>query len=757
MYKTLNLEQQAAVLTASAVSLIVAGAGSGKTRVITTRICHLIKDRSAEPKSIVCLTFTNKAAGEMRERLRAMMPDLPSYPYVGTFHSFCLYVMKSNSQVFEPGFLIMDEADQVQMVNRILKTYGLEKDFTPRKILSLISRYKNCLDKTNFEFSNNLIREFIEKYEQEKTKNRCFDFDDLILNVLYKLQNYPDFLALIQAKVRHILIDEYQDTSLVQHELIKLLSSDRKGNLVAASVFAVGDQDQSIYSWRGATEKNMQEFVRGFKDPAVFKLERNYRSVQPILELANRVIAQNAGRLEKTLWTDEAASNRIYLVNTYDEYREAELIAIACKQFLELNNNGQIAILLRAHFQSRILEEKMMEQAVTYKILGGLKFYERREIRDCLAMLRFCANPKDKQSFTRLTTFGLTGLGDGFITALFQFMDRTGITNIRHAFAQAIQEKAFKINKNQIEAYERLEEIFAGLVVTDSALYCLEKLVARLAYQDFLKNEYPLQEAEQRIENVYELIKSAQRFEEKTDGLTGQGNATVVDYLQEVALVEDHSEVESHNPVLIMTLHSAKGLEFDNVVIPAVEEGVVPYRRADEDVAQIQEECRLFYVGITRARKRLILTHAASRNHYGKRRSTDLSRFLDNATEELLQKSYCQTPGVTGKMLGFWLSGQVVPASPGDLMSARSVYSNFIPVKAKVASKTEQGNKSMSTIQPALKSRTFRKGSLVRHEKFGLGVVHAATKLTDGQLCLTVAFGKEHKKVLSTFLQPVRI
>lgn len=763
MYTTLNTEQKAAVLTPSSISLVVAGAGSGKTRVITTRIFHLIKDKQVEAKSIICLTFTNKAAKEMQERLKSMLPELQSLPYIGTFHSFCLYLMRSNPKFFDAGFLIIDEQDQVQMITRIVKSYGLEKDFTPKKLLSVISRYKNCIDKSSFEFPSNIIHEFIVKYEQEKDANRCFDFDDLIGKVLDLLQTSPEFTASIQQKFKHILIDEYQDTNVVQHALIKALAFKDKNTLAIDTVFAVGDQDQSIYSWRGATEKNMREFLAEFKDVAIFKLERNYRSVQPILELANQVIVQNSNRLEKNLWTDNAASNRIFLVSTNDEYREAELIAMSCKRFLELNKTGQIAILIRAHFQSRVLEEKMMEHAVSYKILGGLKFYDRREIRDCLSMLRFVANPSDKQCFTRLTTFMLSGLGESFLNNLFEYMNYSGVTNIFQAFAKAIEEKNFKINKNQQEAFQKLEQIFVGLTVQDTAFYCLEKLIKRTDYHEFLRNEYPVQDAEQRIENLYELLKSTQRFEEKNLAQDYKfeeetPNVTVIDYLHEVALVEDHSQADNQNPVLIMTMHSAKGLEFDNVIIPGVEEGIIPYKRTDESLLQTQEECRLFYVGITRARKRLILVHAASRNHYGKRITSNLSRFLDNVGEELVQKSYCHNPNITSRMLGSWLCGENIPSNSGDLMSARSFYSSFIPAKNKVETKAkvEVGSGVGQNIQPAVKSRTFRKGTLVRHEKFGLGVVHAATKLNDGQLCLTIAFGKEHKKVLSSFLQTVR-
>lgn len=762
MYNQLNSEQKKAVLTKSKSTLVVAGAGSGKTRVITTRIAHLIEAEKQDPSKIVCLTFTNKAAKEMKERLNTNLPNLEKYPYMGTFHSFCLYLMRSNPKFFPENFSIIDDQDQASLISRIIKDHGMGQEIKARKAMGVISRYKNSLEKTGFFRGSPVLEELFEKYEIEKEKNFCLDFDDLLLKVLDSLTDNPDFATKIGERFSHILIDEYQDTNHVQHDLISKIALCPKGKMKIETVFAVGDQDQSIYSWRGAAASNMDKFSKQFKKTEVFKLERNYRSVQPILQLANSVISENENRIEKNLWTDQGASNRIIQTQTYDEYREAEMVAHTAGTFLKKVSDGELSILIRAHFQSRILEEKMIEEAIPYKIVGSLKFYDRKEIRDCLALLRFCANPADKQSFSRIIGFAVKGLGSSFVKNLFDFFNQSNSTSLLTSLETVIEEKPFKTNKTQTNSIESLVEFFAGLDRDCPPSMCLEKLVNRTGYRDILTDQYPAEEAAQRSENIQELIKASQRFELKATQQQEAGleqdpkKPTLSDYLQEVSLVQDQDDVEGQNPVLIMTMHTAKGLEFDNVIIPGVEEGVVPYKRAEESHAQIEEERRLFYVGITRAKKRLILSTCSSRNHYGKRMASEPSRFLDKADPELVQTVHCQDPTSTGQGLGKWLSGDSFDANSGDFMS-QSSYSSFIP--ARVKSEIEKKAKSEPKVTPAVKAqtRTFRKGTLVRHEKFGLGVVHAAKKQTDGQLCLTVAFGKDHKKVLSRFLQTIRV
>jgi hypothetical protein len=364
----------------------------------------------------------------------------------------------------------------------------------------------------------------------------------------------------------------------------------------------------------------------------------------------------------------------------------------------------------------------------------------------------------------------LQGLGETFLSNLFSFIAQSGISNILQALKNAVATKSFKISKIQALSIDQLLNMFIDLSSRSAPQWCLEKLLERANYEDFLHKEYPSQEARERMDNVYELIKATQRFEDKYSRQAGNqdsdNSANVLEYLQEVSLMEDHHEATDSNPVLIMTMHGAKGLEFDHVFIPAIEEGIIPYQRAEQSELQIQEECRLFYVGITRAKKHLILTYAQSRNHFGKRFSSQLSRFLDNHPKDLIQSMYCHNTYITSKMLSNWLCGQGIPSNSGDAMNTKNLYANFIPNKNSkdAAAKTIAPTKNVinpvktlsKNIVPAVHSRTFRKGTLVRHDKFGLGVVHAAQKQTNGQLCLTVAFGKEHKKVLSTFLHTVR-
>ncbi len=759
MYKQLNDDQRAAVLTDSKVSLVVAGAGSGKTRVITSRIHHLINDLGKSPENIISITFTNKTAGEMKERLYAALPNQQRYPFIGTFHSFCLYQMRSNPRFFPSNFSIMDEHDQVSLISRLIKHHGIENKINARKVVGLISRYKNSHDRSLLFKNDQLISELIEKYEIEKERNASLDFDDLILNVLNCLEEKSEFVDHIRNKISHILIDEYQDTNSIQHKLIQKIALDNKKNLQIGSIFAVGDQDQSIYSWRGAQAGNMESFASLFKDTKIFKLEQNYRSVQPILKLANKIIAENEGRLDKNLWSDKVASNCVLEVTAYDEYKEAELIAKSAKQLIKRVKNPQLAVLIRAHSQSRILEEKMIEDGVPYKIVGSVKFYERKEIRDCLALMRFCANNADKESFSRIVDFYAKGIGESFLQNLFEFMGMHKVSNILMALDQVLEEKPFRISKTQTESIGKFKLIFDQLGPISAPSKTLERLVDRTDYKQILENEYLPSDAESRIENVLELVSAARRFEAKFEDPEtfkfelDKKMPILSDFLLDVALVQENNEKDGQVPVLIMTLHSAKGLEFDNVIIPGVEDGIIPYKSSDGNISQIQEERRLFYVGITRAKKKLVLTFATNRNHYGKRITCQKSRFLDNVDQELIQTMYCQDPGFTGRIIGDWFSEENSPSNTGAFMS-QTIYSGFIP--AKIQQKDKEENLSKKEIHPAMKTRTFRKGTLVRHEKFGLGVVQDANKQADGQICLVVAFGREQKKLLSKFLQTIR-
>ncbi len=758
MYKQLNEDQRAAVLTDSRVSLVVAGAGSGKTRVITSRIHYLVNELGKRPENIISITFTNKTAGEMKERLYAALENQKRYPFIGTFHSFCLYLMRSNPNFFPANFSIIDEHDQISLVSRIIKDYGVDNKINARKAVGLISRYKNSQDRLTIFKNDYLVTDLIEKYEIEKEKNCAFDFDDLILNVLNCLEDRPEFAEHIQSKIGHILIDEYQDTNSIQHKLIQKIALDGRRNLKIETVFAVGDQDQSIYSWRGAQAGNMESFASFFNGTKIFKLEQNYRSVQPILKLANKVISENEGRIEKNLWSDKVASDCILLVTAYDEYKEAELIAKTAKQLLKKVKNAQLAVLIRAHSQSRILEEKMIEEGVSYKIVGSVKFYERKEIRDCLALMRFCANHADKQSFSRIVDFFVQGIGDTFLHNLFGFMEKEDQRDILVALGKVCEQKAFKISKNQIESIDKLKTVFEGLGAQSLPSTTLERLINRVDYKGILDGEYLPSDVEQRIENVNELVNAAKRFEAKVADQVNSSDfdkkeANLNDFLLEVSLVQENNDESETSPVLIMTLHSAKGLEFENVIIPGVEDGIIPYKSSDGNVLQIQEERRLFYVGITRAKKRLILSLVSNRNHYGKRITCQQSRFLDNVGQELIQTVYCQDPGFTGKVIGDWLSNESSPSNSGAFMS-QTTYSSFIP--AKIQQKDKEDNQLKKEIHPATKTRTFRKGTLVRHDKFGLGVVQDASRQADGQICLVVAFGKEHKKLLSKFLHTIR-
>lgn len=422
----LNHEQQKAVIQKNGVLLVIAGAGSGKTRIITARIAHLILNEHVPASSILALTFTNKAAKEMKERIELFLGDHAHPPYIGTFHSYCLRLLKKNNSLLDNQFIsILDEDDQQKLLQSIITRNNIGKQITAKQLSYQISHIKNqTLTPNQYEtFNNKLFTSIYKAYEHEKQISKCLDFDDLLLETLKLFKKNPDFKKEFQETIRHILVDEYQDTNIVQHALLKQMSIDDSHTFISDSLCVVGDEDQSIYSWRGATVANIINFKQDFPQSNLIKIEQNYRSVQPILEVANKVIEHNKNRNPKQLWSEKQGSNRIRNLICLSDYHEAEVIAHLIKSSRQKRKEQSIALLYRTHFQSRTLEEGLIKHSIPYKIVGGVQFYERKEIKDLLAYLKLLINPFDRTSFFRIINTPSRGLGTKFEEQVHELWD----------------------------------------------------------------------------------------------------------------------------------------------------------------------------------------------------------------------------------------------------------------------------------------------------------------------------------------------
>lgn len=730
----LNAAQKEAVLHKEGPLLIVAGAGSGKTRVITARITHLLLNHSVAHSAILALTFTNKAALEMKERIETFLERKRELPFVGTFHAFCLRLLKQQSDLLEKPFIsILDEDDQHKLLHGIITKSGLQKKITAKQLSYQISHIKNQTIEPHahdFFSINPMIRDIYHAYEHEKRASKCLDFDDLLLETVRLFKNNPSFKQMFQQRVRHILVDEYQDTNIVQHELLKHLTLHDAGRLTVDSLCAVGDEDQSIYSWRGATVSNIMNFSRDFTGTKIIKIEQNYRSVQPILDLANTIIACNSNRNPKNLWSEKKGSDRIRLCAFLSEYQEAEAIALYLKAVInaktKLRDN---AILYRTHFQSRALEEALLKYAIPYKIVGGVQFYERKEIKDILAYLKLIINPFDRASLFRVLNVPLRGLGAKF-EELFHQTWETHLLFSFHEVAQHLIESA-QVTGTKKDALVAFLALFSSLRPSDTASRAVSTILHVTGYFSYLKESYDPEEATTRIENIKELQKAIAHFE-------SQKTLQLTDFLDEVALMQAQIQEESNekDPVLLMTLHAAKGLEFDTVILTGLEEGLLPSSRSLAQEESVEEERRLFYVGITRARERLLLTYSRYRYNYGTMTDQRPSRFIQDipsGTVPSFDGSYWKTMQ-TEQFFTSWLSSKKLSSSPDN-----SLKSTYIQKK-----------------EPTTKSllfSTWKKNQPVSHQSFGVGIIQDIELRADGKTYLQIKFKIGSKKLDSQFVK----
>lgn len=759
----LNPPQREAVTYRGQALLIVAGAGSGKTSVLTRRIASLLRNREAWPSQILAITFTNKAAGEMRERVEHLIGDSARGMWISTFHSACVRILRREAEQFgfTKSFTIYDSGDSRALIKRLVKEHEADAfGLTPAATQSKISKLKNELsDAESYARSANMAdpaeRVFVElfgAYQRELQRANAFDFDDLIAQTVFLFRAFPKVADVYRRRFRHILVDEYQDTNHAQyaliHELTRPIGSgaepqamggmmifepdpaddpDRAG----ASLTVVGDSDQSIYAFRGADIRNISEFERDYPGAKVVLLEQNYRSTQNILSAANAVISNNFDRKDKKLWTDVGAGEQIVGFTGYSQHDEAQFVA---DEIESLHRSGvdysQIAVFYRTNSQSRALEEIFIRSALPYKIMGGTKFYERAEIKDALAYLVAVANPADEMALRRIINKPRRGIGDVTVEAISRYAQDEGIT-FRDALANSsalgvgpkIQSAIAHLDAVLAEASELMLPASGELAPPTAVAEGVQLLLNKSGYYDALRASKDAQD-EARIENLDELVAVAREFARNNP------DGTLLDFLTEVALVSDADDLEdASGSVSLMTMHTAKGLEYDAVFVTGVEEDLIPHRISAGEPGGPQEERRLFYVGITRARKRLYLSLAMTRAQFGEVTVAMPSRFLQEIPSELL--TWRQSPGDVNSRggtqsralnarrgAGFGGSGgggtrygdDLVPLARREPSGNLERFANKIPAKVR-----DNGDMQLAP------------GDRIRHDDFGEGRVDAVT------------------------------
>ena len=649
IYDTLNPPQQEAVFHTEGPLLILAGAGSGKTRVLTHRIAHLIADKGVNPFNILAITFTNKAAQEMRERVDKLTGADGMSVWVATFHSTCVRILRRyiDRLGYDNRFTIYDSDDQKTLMKEICRKLNIDtKKYKERSLLAQISHAKDEMitpDEMEMnaggDFNQKKVAQVYREYQAALKSNNALDFDDLLVKTVELFQNCGDVLESYQEKFRYIMVDEYQDTNTVQFKFVSLLAA-RYGNLCV-----VGDDDQSIYKFRGANIGNILGFERVFPDAKVIRLEQNYRSTKNILNAANEVIANNAARKEKRLWTENPEGEKLHFRQFMNGFEEAEYVIgdIAKKKREHLADYRECAILYRTNAQSRLFEEKCLKANIPYKIVGGINFYARKEIKDLLCYLKTIDNSADDLAVRRILNVPKRGIG---ATTVGRVQDYADYMNVSFYDALRVAEEGPSIGRslNKIEGFVTFIQSLKSKAQAYSVTEILEEVIDLTGYVDELKAE-DTEESRARIENIDELISKTVSYEE---AMKAEGReATLSGFLEEIALIADIDTVDpDQDYVLLMTLHSAKGLEFPQVYLTGMEDGLFPsYMSVDsEDPDALEEERRLCYVGITRAMQDLTLTHAKRRMTHGETHYNRPSRFLNELPEELLKKEKREEP-----------------------------------------------------------------------------------------------------------------
>ena len=723
----LNEKQKEAVLHNKGPLLVLAGAGSGKTRVLTTSIANLIENEKVDPRNILAITFTNKAENEMKDRVSNLLNIDVSRLWIGTFHSICARILRMNIEKigYNSNFTIYDTNDQRTLIKEIINDLGYKDEISPRDAQNLISSLKNksispkeFLDIDGYYRYHNEYYEIYRQYEKRKFEYNSLDFDDLIEKVLLLFSKDKDVLKYYQNKFEYVFVDEYQDTNISQYELVKNFAG------IHQNVFVVGDADQSIYSFRGADINNILNFEKDFKDARVIKLEQNYRSTSNILDTANSLIVNNVERKDKELWTANGIGDEVLYKNNSVESEESKFVVDEIKMLInEGYSYSDIAILYRTNAQSRPFEEALMKSLIDYKVVGGLKFYDRKEIKDLVSYLKVIVNPKDDVALKRIINEPKRGIGNKSVEQLSKIATDNNISILdlirSHEYSVLLTDRLKNLSN---KFYNPLSEIFENIdkyTITD----LINEVLDKSGYLKSLESSYSVEDRA-RIDNLNEFISAASEYEENNP------DDTIYDYLENLSLISDMEKTEDKdNSILLMTMHSAKGLEFPVVFVVGMDEGLFPGKRSIDE-GNIEEERRLFYVAITRAREKLYLTSSQLRRSYGKPIYYKTSRFVDEIRENIKE--------LENKTFNSFSSKSYEKSSNEDYMRE----------------KTRQSVLNTKLRKNENSDETYQVGDKIMHSKWGEGMIVQVKESNEGNE-LVVAFDKKGLKKLNQDYAPI--
>jgi DNA helicase-2/ATP-dependent DNA helicase PcrA len=732
----LNPEQREAVLQVDGPLLIVAGAGSGKTRVIAYRIAYLIGAGHADAREVVAVTFTNKAAEEMQQRVTTLLGDAATGAWVSTFHAMCARLLRREAPAIglSRDFVIYDSSDQLSAMKQVMRDLGIDDSLLqPKAALGRISHAKNLMQGPEafaggYNPRDAQLGRIFEQYQRTLADSNALDFDDLLLKTV-DLFDKADLRARYASRFRFLLVDEYQDTNRPQYLLMRRLAEAHR------NICVVGDPDQSIYKWRGADLRNIMDFEADYPEARVVLLERNYRSTQVVLDAASAVIRQNRDRKEKRLWTDTKGGDKVRYYQANDELEEADTIARIARSAVRTPGDTPMAILYRTNAQSRVIEDALRREAIAYRIVGNVRFYERKEIKDTLAYLKLLINPDDDVSLRRVINVPARGIGKGVMDALDAAPAGLGLSAGQGLSPHSLWSRLVggldrgTFTGRAATSLRVFHDLMAGLVDVarqEPVSIAIGKVLDKTGYLSILREDRT-EDAQSRIENLAELVSAAKEYEMREPG------ASLGGFVDRLSLLSDADEAEgaADARVMMMTLHSAKGLEFPVVFIAGLEEGLFPHSRSSEDQAELEEERRLCYVGMTRARRKLYLGSANRRRWYGEYRPSSPSRFIEEVPEELLER--VEPAGSAVYQPALWSGRRFGGGHTGDEARAASPVRRG-PSRVREASPTY-------TYEDEDQSRSGRieAGMRVRHAQFGVGTVLSVEQLDD-DLKLVVRF-----------------
>ncbi|EDK35475.1 DNA helicase PcrA [Clostridium kluyveri] len=721
----LNKEQYEAVTTVEGPLLILAGAGSGKTRVLTYRIAHMIKDLNIYPSKILAITFTNKAAGEMKDRIRKLVGDEVDSMWVSTFHSSCVRILRREIDKlgYNRNFAIYDSYDQKVLIKQCMKELNMDDSITDKEIINRISRQKdNLISQDRFKKENegnfrmNKIADVYVMYQKKLKENNALDFDDLIFKTVQLFKEHPDVLEFYQRKFKYIMVDEYQDTNKSQYEFIRLLAQVEK------NICVVGDDDQCIYAWRGADVENILNFENDYINSKVIKLEQNYRSKANILKAANDVISNNFHRKQKVLKTANDSGDKIKLYRATTDIDEGRYIASRIKEILNIDKDKHyrdFAVLYRKNVQSRIFEDVFMKSNIPYRIIGGLKFYDRKEIKDILAYLKFINNPLDNVSLRRIINVPKRNIGEATIQKIQSFADSMD-ESIYNALLDI--DKSMNLTQRSINSIKKFVSLINSFIKSRDKISVSELIKEILNTTGYLEELKHSKEPDSisRIENLKELVSAAVEFEVTSE------DTSLSAFLEKVTLVSDIDNFDNNaDSVVLMTVHSAKGLEFPVVFMVGMENGIFPGIQSLDNPKEMEESRRLCYVGITRAKENVYMTFADTRRVFGKMVSYKQSDFIDEISDELKEYDNFRKSDINN-FVNRSLSKNIFSYGKKGIL-------NNIPPKRESLSvdNIPQGN--------YLKPENIKEGIKVKHKKFGVGTIVSISK-KDEDIKLTIVF-----------------